>query len=68
MSSIDLARQIESLPDRLKKEMEDHLQKLLFQEKKKKVGMEDLCGIFEGKIKMSDDFDEPLEDFKEYME
>ena len=25
-------------------------------------------GSAKGKIKMSDDFDEPLEDFKEYME
>ncbi|MCL2063408.1 MAG: DUF2281 domain-containing protein [Candidatus Cloacimonetes bacterium] len=25
-------------------------------------------GIFEGKIWMADDFDEPLEDMKEYME
>ena len=25
-------------------------------------------GLFKGKIKMSDDFDEPLEEMKEYME
>jgi len=25
-------------------------------------------GIFKGKIRMSDDFDEPLEEMKEYME
>jgi Protein of unknown function (DUF2281) len=25
-------------------------------------------GILKGKIKISDDFDDPLEDFKEYME
>ncbi len=27
----------------------------------------ELRGIAKGKIKMADDFDEPLEDFKEYM-
>lgn len=27
-----------------------------------------IFGIWKGKIKMADDFDEPLEEFKEYME
>ncbi len=26
-----------------------------------------ILGMLEGKIKLSDDFDEPLEDFKDYM-
>lgn len=30
--------------------------------------MNELCGICKGKITMAVDFDEPLEDFKEYME
>jgi hypothetical protein len=29
---------------------------------------EDIFGCMRGKIWMSDDFDEPLDDFKEYME
>ena len=28
----------------------------------------ELCGILKGKVWMSDDFDEPLEEMKEYME
>lgn len=68
MSSIDLAQKIESLPGRLKKEIEDHLQRLLLEEKKKTKSLKELRGIFEGKITMSPDFDDPLEDFKEYME
>ena len=31
------------------------------------VRFEDLCGIFKGKIWMSDDFNDPLDDFDEYM-
>ncbi len=30
-------------------------------------GMAELCGRYEGRIWTSDDFDEPLEDFAEYM-
>jgi len=38
-------------------------------EKVKKNGnIRGLYGIYKGKGWMSDDFDEPLEDFKEYME
>ena len=33
-----------------------------------KLSMADLCGIFKGKLWTSDDFDEPLDDLKEYME
>jgi predicted DNA-binding antitoxin AbrB/MazE fold protein len=28
----------------------------------------EFIGLFEGKVRMSDDFNEPLEDFSEYME
>lgn len=33
-----------------------------------KPGKRGIFGIWKGKIKMADDFDEPLEEFKEYME
>jgi len=32
-----------------------------------KISRKDLCGLWKGKIWMSPDFDEPLEDFREYM-
>ena len=35
---------------------------------KRKGNIRELYGIYKGKGWMSDDFDEPLEDFKEYME
>ncbi len=68
MSSHDLAQKIESLPEVLKKEIEEHLQRLLLEKKKPKISMNELCGIYKGKITVAVDFDEPLEDFKEYME
>ena len=37
-------------------------------EKSHKISRESMLGCMKGKIWMSDDFDEPLEDFEEYME
>jgi hypothetical protein len=68
MSTIDLVNQIESLPEESKKEIEEHVQTLLTKKVQKKISMAELCGIFKGKITVSPDFDEPLEDFKEYMD
>ena len=36
--------------------------------KAKKMPRSNFIGLFEGKIRMSDDFNEPLEEIKEYME
>ena len=36
--------------------------------KSKKKPRSNFIGLFEGKIRMSDDFNEPLEEMKEYME
>ena len=38
------------------------------EEKKIKMTMAETLGCMRGQFKMSDDFDAPLEDFKEYME
>ena len=37
-------------------------------EKKPKMTMRETLGCMRGQFKMADDFDAPLEDFKEYME
>ena len=37
-------------------------------EKTDKMSREEIFGCMRGQFKMSDDFDDPLEDFKEYME
>lgn len=70
MTNIQLYKEIESLPDDLKKELKEFVQhlkekaKLSSDSKRIKVRRP---GSLKGKIKMSADFDEPLEDFKEYM-
>jgi len=68
MSTLELQNQINSLPENLRKEVEYFVQSLIQKSNTKKILKKDLSGILKGKIKMSDDFDESLEDFKEYME
>jgi hypothetical protein len=64
MSDFELYNTIISLPESLKKEAEDFVFSLSEKIKRKK---ERQFGVFKGKIKMASDFDEPLDDFKEYM-
>ncbi|TAF23941.1 MAG: DUF2281 domain-containing protein [Runella slithyformis] len=66
MSLLDLVAKIEKLPPEKQVEVEDFVdflasRKLVYAEKKP------VFGSFKGKIEMADDFDEPLDDFKEYM-
>ncbi len=68
MATQDLFVKINSLPEDLRKELEDYVDKLLARLRKgAQQKIERPLGMFKGKIRMSDDFDEPLEDFKEYM-
>ncbi|NJN73137.1 MAG: DUF2281 domain-containing protein [Limnothrix sp. RL_2_0] len=69
-----LLEKINALPDALKTEVEHYIEFLL--EKYAKTSSEAptsepkkyrQAGILAGKIWMSDDFDEPLEEMKEYM-
>jgi hypothetical protein len=69
MDSNILYERFEMLPEPLKKEASDFID-FLFQ----KAMKEDMAkngkpvfGSAKGKIHMAPDFDEPLEDFKEYM-
>ncbi|MCB0758458.1 MAG: DUF2281 domain-containing protein [Flavobacteriales bacterium] len=68
MSNADLFVKIESLPSELKKEVEEFIEAILKRRRirspKKKVLP---FGKYKGMIKMSEDFDAPLDDFKEYM-
>lgn len=67
MTDLQLYTQISTLPADLKKEVSDFVE---FLKQKRKVGRklkERKPGVAKGLIKMSSDFDEPLEDFKEYM-
>jgi Protein of unknown function (DUF2281) len=63
---------LEKLPEALKEDVLHYVEALVAQhsetlaaiEKPKKRGA---WGILKGKTKIADDFDEPLEDFKDYM-
>lgn len=66
MNTISLYTKLNSLPEDLKKEVANFLEFLVEknEEKKKRTPK---FGSSKGFFKMSSDFDEPLDDFKEYM-
>ena len=67
MSDVQLYAQISSLPADLKKEVSDFVEFLKQKTRKKAKLKNRQPGAAKGLIKMSPDFDEPLEDFKDYM-
>lgn len=73
MTSLSLYTKIETLPPALKEEAKDFIEYLLEKTKKKNKNSENqnqskkTFGSLKGKISLSEDFDEPLEDFKDYM-
>jgi hypothetical protein len=66
-SDLQLYTQISSLPADLKQEVSDFVAFLQQKTKAKKNLKERKPGIAKGLIKIAPDFDEPLEDFKDYM-
>jgi hypothetical protein len=66
MSSLSLYTKLESLPKALKAEVSDFID-FLFEKSRKKKKPVPKFGSAKGKIKLSPDFDEPLDDFKDYM-
>lgn len=67
MTDIELYNQIAALPDDLKQEVADFAAFLKQKSKTKKPIKERQFGYAKDFFKMASDFDEPLEDFKEYM-
>jgi len=67
MSNLTLYNQISTLPNELKKEVADFVAFLKNKATKAKKIKERKFGYAKGFFKISADFDEPLEDFKEYM-
>ena len=67
MSDIQLYNKITSLPEDLKKQVADFVESLEAKSHTKAEKKERKFGYAKDFFKMSDDFDEPLEDFKEYM-
>ena len=62
-----LYEKINALPSELKNQVEDFIDFLSEKQSKKISISKPKFGALKGKIIMSPDFDEPLEDFKDYM-
>lgn len=67
MTDIQLYNQIAALPADLKKEVSDFVQFLKQKANADKKVKERQFGYAKDFFKMSPDFDEPLDDFKDYM-
>jgi len=71
MSTQELVDKFNQLPPAKKQEIEELIDSILFEKEleayKKGEGRGSMAGFLKGKIWMSDDFDEPLDDFKDYM-
>lgn len=67
MSDIQLYNQLTLLPEKLKKEVEKFVEYLLYKENHSKPIKKRQFGCAKGKISMLNNFDEPLDDFKDYM-
>ena len=67
MSILDLVAKLEKLPPEQLAKIEDLVDSWMNEQSLGAIPEKRRFGVFKGKIMMSDDFDEPLEDFKEYM-
>ena len=71
MNTKELEHKYNALPDKAKKEVQDFIDFLVNKYGVKKStntkSKKSNYGSAAGLIEMSDDFDEPLEDFKDYM-
>jgi Protein of unknown function (DUF2281) len=67
MSILDLVAKLEKLPPEKLAEVEHLVDSWMSEQPHGAIPEKRQFGVFKGKITISDDFDEPLEDFKEYM-
>ena len=67
MTDLQLYSELSSLPDDLKKEVRDFIQFLKTKSRIQQPTKQRKFGAAKGFFKMRADFDEPLEDFKDYM-
>ena len=67
MTSFSIITKLDTLPDNLKQEVVDFIDFLSEKSNLQKKKNTPKFGSAKGLIKMSPDFDEPLDDFKEYM-
>ncbi len=62
-----VATKFNALPEKMKEEVLDFIEFLLDRDRKKKVLKTPKFGSCKDMFEMAPDFDEPLDDFKEYM-
>jgi hypothetical protein len=67
MEHTQLYTKISSLPNDIKSEVNDFIDFLMTKRKKEFKKKKPIFGCAKGQIYISPDFDEPLDDFKEYM-
>ena len=67
MNDLSLYNKIISLPEHLKNEVQDFIDFLQTKQPQEDNKKRRTFGYLKGKIKMNDDFDDPIEDFKDYM-
>lgn len=67
MTDLQLYSELSSLPPDLKKEVQDFIAFLKARAKRQNANKQRKFGAAKGFFKMHADFDEPLEDFKDYM-
>ena len=70
MAARDQYIQLSSLPEDVRKQVLDFIELLMKRREDKPVDPQPMkrpIGMFKGKIRMADDFDAPLDDFKDYM-
>ena len=67
MDNLSLYNKIISLPENLRHEVQDFIDFLQAKRSQEISEKSRTFGSLKGKIKMSEDFDDPIEDFKDYM-
>lgn len=68
MSDVELLKKVSELPENLKEEVDNYINFLLQKQAETDLPKKPLrFGMMRGTFVMSDDFDEPLDDFKDYM-
>jgi ABC-type Zn2+ transport system substrate-binding protein/surface adhesin len=67
MNDMFLYSKLSILPENLKSEVSDFIDSLVAKDKKTSEKKKPILGSGKGIFVMHDDFDEPLEDFKDYI-
>ncbi|MEM8886985.1 MAG: DUF2281 domain-containing protein [Bacteroidota bacterium] len=67
MSAIQLYSRILKLPAEMRKQVADYIESLLLQDPPKQKKKDRIPGLAKGMIMMKDNFDDPIDDFHDYM-